>query len=202
MCVYIYIYIHLYIIIHAHTCGPPVPKVLGQLRVVLLLVVRRHDPARGNTNCQSMAQTNKGDYIDNTQEQHNKGQTQETDRSIKTEQSRGEHSTIPHGAGVSRRQPTQRLIGHSDTASFLEFKSKIIVCKLSEMQILSLWVDPGGAKHATSVQMPLLRLRSSEGKCAVSREIEPVRRSFRRRGSCTFGAFWSIALAVRVTKQA
>ena len=34
--------------------------------------------------------------------------------------------------------------------------------------------------------MPLLRLQSSEGKFTTSREIEPVRRSFRRHGSCTF----------------
>ena len=34
--------------------------------------------------------------------------------------------------------------------------------------------------------MPLLRLQSSERKFTMSREIEPVRRSFRRRRSCTF----------------
>ena len=44
----------------------------------------------------------------------------------------------------------------------------------------------GGTKRATSVNMPLLRLQSSEGKFAMSREIEPVRRSFCRRGSGTF----------------
>ena len=34
--------------------------------------------------------------------------------------------------------------------------------------------------------MPLLRLRSSEGKLTMSRKIEPVRMSFCRHGSCTF----------------
>ena len=48
----------------------------------------------------------------------------------------------------------------------------------------------GGTKRATRVNMPLLRLQSSEGKFTMSREIEPVRRSFRRHGSGTFGAFW------------
>ena len=48
--------------------------------------------------------------------------------------------------------------------------------------------------------VPLLRLQSSEGKPATSRDIEPVRRSFCRRGSCTFhgsgtfGAFWPLPL--------
>ena len=36
------------------------------------------------------------------------------------------------------------------------------------------------------LNIPLLRLQSSEGKFTMSREIEPVRRSFRRHGSCTF----------------
>ena len=36
----------------------------------------------------------------------------------------------------------------------------------------------GGTERATSVSVPLLRLRSSEGKSTMSREIEPVRRSF------------------------
>ena len=44
----------------------------------------------------------------------------------------------------------------------------------------------GGTKRATSVNMPLLRLQSSEWKFIMSREIEPVRRSFCRHGSCTF----------------
>ena len=43
-----------------------------------------------------------------------------------------------------------------------------------------------GTKRATSANVPLLLLRSSEGKLTTSREIEPVRRSFRRRGSGTF----------------
>ena len=37
-----------------------------------------------------------------------------------------------------------------------------------------------------SVNMPLLRLQSSQGKFAMSAEINPVRRSFCRHGSCTF----------------
>ena len=37
-----------------------------------------------------------------------------------------------------------------------------------------------------SVNMPLPRLQSSEGKFNMSHEIESVRRSFRRHGSCTF----------------
>ena len=44
----------------------------------------------------------------------------------------------------------------------------------------------GGAKCATFVNMPVLHPQSSEGKFATSREIEPVRRSLRRRGSRTF----------------
>ena len=54
----------------------------------------------------------------------------------------------------------------------------------------------GGTKRATSVNTPLLRPQSSEGKFAMSREIEPAHRSFRRRRSCTFngsgtlGALW------------
>ena len=43
----------------------------------------------------------------------------------------------------------------------------------------------GGTKRATSVNMPLLRLQSSE-KFTMSREIEPAHGSFRRHGSCTF----------------
>ena len=58
----------------------------------------------------------------------------------------------------------------------------------------------GGIKRATSVNMLLLRLQSSEGNFTMSREIEPVRRSFCRRrklhvyGTGTFGAFWSLTL--------
>ena len=57
---------------------------------------------------------------------------------------------------------------------------------------------PGGTKHATSVDMRLLRLQSSEGKLATSREVEPVRGSLCRRGGRTrtevarFGAFWGM----------
>ena len=43
----------------------------------------------------------------------------------------------------------------------------------------------GGTKRATSPKIPLLRLQSSEGKFTTSREIEPARRSCRRRRSCT-----------------
>ena len=39
-----------------------------------------------------------------------------------------------------------------------------------------------GSKRATSANTPLLRLRSSEGKFAKSREIEPVLMSFCRHG--------------------
>ena len=34
--------------------------------------------------------------------------------------------------------------------------------------------------------MPLLRLQRTEGECTMSREIEPVRRSLCRHGSCMF----------------
>ena len=44
----------------------------------------------------------------------------------------------------------------------------------------------GGTKRATFVNMPLLRLQSSEGKFTMCREIEPVRRPICRHGSCTF----------------
>ena len=46
--------------------------------------------------------------------------------------------------------------------------------------------SPCRTKRATSFNMSLLRMQSSEGKFTMSREIEPVRRSFCRRGSCTF----------------
>ena len=44
----------------------------------------------------------------------------------------------------------------------------------------------GGTKRATSKNVPLLRLQSSEGKFTMSREIEPIRRSFCRRRSRAF----------------
>ena len=44
----------------------------------------------------------------------------------------------------------------------------------------------GGTKHATLANMPLLHLQSSEGEFTTSREIEPIRRVFCRRRSCTF----------------
>ena len=44
----------------------------------------------------------------------------------------------------------------------------------------------GGTKRATSANVPLLGLQSSEGRFPTPREIEPGRRSFCRRGSCTF----------------
>ena len=50
---------------------------------------------------------------------------------------------------------------------------------------------PGGTKHATSLNMPLLRLQSSEGKFTMSREIEPHLRKWRVYRSGTFGAFWA-----------
>ena len=43
----------------------------------------------------------------------------------------------------------------------------------------------GGTEHATSANVPLLHLQSSEGQL-TSREIEPERRSFCGRRSCTF----------------
>ena len=39
---------------------------------------------------------------------------------------------------------------------------------------------PGGTKRATSVNVPVLSLQSSEWTFTMSREIEPVRRSLRR----------------------
>ena len=46
------------------------------------------------------------------------------------------------------------------------------------------WRLSGGTKRATStVNAPFPRLQSSEGKFEMSREIEPVRRSFFRSGS-------------------
>ena len=48
-------------------------------------------------------------------------------------------------------------------------------------------LQSGDTKRATSANLPLLRLQSSERKFIImSRETEPVRRSFRRHGSCTF----------------
>ena len=44
----------------------------------------------------------------------------------------------------------------------------------------------GGTKRATSENMPLLRLQSSEGKFTMPREIEPIRRPFCKHRSCTF----------------
>ena len=43
----------------------------------------------------------------------------------------------------------------------------------------------GGTKRATSADMPLPSLQSSEGEFTTSRDIAPVRRSFCRHGSCT-----------------
>ena len=57
----------------------------------------------------------------------------------------------------------------------------------------------GGAKRATSLNMPLLWLQSSEGKFGMSVEIEPVRRSFCRRRSCTFA---EVARLVRSARDA
>ena len=45
---------------------------------------------------------------------------------------------------------------------------------------------PCGTKRATSENMPLLRLQSSEGKFTMSCEIEPVHRSVCGHGSFTF----------------
>ena len=50
----------------------------------------------------------------------------------------------------------------------------------------------GGTKRATSANMPRLHLQSSEGKFTMSLEIEPVRRSFCRHGSCTFLQKWHV----------
>ena len=50
--------------------------------------------------------------------------------------------------------------------------------------------EPSGTKRATSANLQLLRLQSSSEGNFTSREIEPARRSFRRSGSGTFGAFW------------
>ena len=47
-------------------------------------------------------------------------------------------------------------------------------------------IRSGGNKRATSVNMPLLRPQSSEGKFTASRKIESVRRSLRGHRSCTF----------------
>ena len=53
--------------------------------------------------------------------------------------------------------------------------------------VTSAWLYLSGfTKGATSVNMPPLLLRSSEGKFTESRETDPVRRSFCRRRSCTF----------------
>ena len=56
---------------------------------------------------------------------------------------------------------------------------------------------PGGTRCATSVNMPLQRLQSSARKFKMSREIEPVCRSFGRRRSCTFTALPSRASDAR-----
>ena len=50
----------------------------------------------------------------------------------------------------------------------------------------SLTACSGGTKCATSVNIQLLRLQSSEGKFTMSREIEPIRRSFSIHRSGTF----------------
>ena len=48
------------------------------------------------------------------------------------------------------------------------------------------FTQSGGAKRATSVNVTPLHLQSSERKFKMTRELEPVRRSFCRHGSCTF----------------
>ena len=55
----------------------------------------------------------------------------------------------------------------------------------------------GGTKRATSINTPLLRLQSSEGKLTMPREIEPVRRSFHGRRSCAFTEVARLALSGR-----
>ena len=57
-------------------------------------------------------------------------------------------------------------------------------------------VISGGTKRATSINMPRLRLQSSEGKFTTSREFEPVlpqvlpqAQKLHIHGSGTFGAF-------------
>ena len=51
---------------------------------------------------------------------------------------------------------------------------------------------PVQAARNVLLNMPLLRLRSSEGKLTPSRDIAPVRRSFRRHRSCTFLRKWHV----------
>ena len=53
-------------------------------------------------------------------------------------------------------------------------------------------ISSGGTKRATSVNTPLLQLQSSEGKSTMPREIEPARKSFCRRRSCTFLRKWRV----------
>ena len=50
----------------------------------------------------------------------------------------------------------------------------------------NIMTNSGGTERATSANMPLLLLQSSEGRFTRSCETEPVRRSFCRHGSCTF----------------
>ena len=63
----------------------------------------------------------------------------------------------------------------------------IVVIMINHYHYYCPWTSSGSTKCATFVNMtPLLRPQSSEGKFnAVSRGIEPVRRSLRRRGSRT-----------------
>ena len=56
----------------------------------------------------------------------------------------------------------------------------------------------GGAKRATSAKVPLPRLQSSEGKFAMSREVEPLRRSFCRHDSCTLTTY-TITITITTT---
>ena len=60
-----------------------------------------------------------------------------------------------------------------------------MACRGAAGPRLTLQCMSGGTKRATCVNVPLLRLQSSEDQFAMSREIEPVRRSFCRRRSCT-----------------
>ena len=54
----------------------------------------------------------------------------------------------------------------------------------------------GGTERATSVNIPLLRLQSSEGEFAMSREIKPVRRSCYRHGCFMFTEVARLGLLV------
>ena len=96
--------------------------------------------------------------------------------------------------------PSKHCLGHVQYVERTVTHRRLLSKQTTIMWLQTTWTVvmwfSGGATCATSVNMPRLRLQSSDGIITLYREVEPVRRSFCRHGSCTFtevgtlGAFW------------